>query len=293
MGELICIYWLKKMSFFGGGSSAVVTILTIKGEIGENGISFKSLRDHIDEAFAQRNLKAVCLVINSPGGSAVQSYLIAEYILFNKSNHSVPVYAFVEDIAASGGYLIACAADHIYVSSFSLVGSIGAVMHSFCILPLLEKIGVEAETHTAGSRKAGQDPLSTLSKKEKQDIDNILNYTHKEFIAWVEKQRGGKINSAKKEDIYSGACFGGKQSVDYGLADDQYKVIEKTISNLIKMNQYKTVRIRSNDRNFLSSVLRRMVKKGGIIGSSVKTQFANRVDNISTTRSSPAYSLML
>ena len=162
------------------------------------------------------------------------------------------MYAFIEDISASGGYLIACAADLIYVSRFSLVGSIGAVMTTFSAVPLLEKIGIEPKIFTAGCRKAGPNPMVQMSEEEEEDINNLLKYTHKEFIEWVESRRGGKIKSNTRADVFSGACFGGKQSVELGLTDDVYTVVEDTIATLIQTEVFTVVRVKNAQENMLS-----------------------------------------
>ena len=165
--------------FFRREPLSRVSQLYLNGTIGTS-FTYNTVKRSVEEAFDQQNLKAVCIIINSPGGSPVQSQLIADYyIRYHGETRKIPVYAFIEDISASGGYLIACAADLIYVSRFSLVGSIGAVMTTFSAVPLLEKIGIEPKIFTAGCRKAGPNPMVQMSEEEEEDINNLLKYTHK------------------------------------------------------------------------------------------------------------------
>ena len=189
-----------------------VAILELKGKIGVDcELSFKRIRPSIDKAFSKINLKAVCIVINSPGGSAVQSELIAKYLLLKSQKTGVPLYSLVEHCAASGGYLIACAARKIFVCQYSVVGSIGAVIVSYSVEELLAKLGIQPLVLTAGQRKGGLNPLVTPSQEQLDDTRKLLADCHASFISWVETRREGRLRDLQgdKEDIFSGAIFSG------------------------------------------------------------------------------------
>ena len=191
--------------------------MVLKGKIGVGcDLSFKRIKPSIDKAFSKSNLKAVCIVINSPGGSAVQSELIAEYLLLKSKKTGVPLFSFVEDCAASGGYLIACSASKIFVSQYSVVGSIGAVFVSYSVEDLLAKVGIQPRVLTAGQRKGGLNPLVTPSQEQLEDTRKMLADCHASFMSWVEVRRKGRLGHLQedKEDIFSGATFSGvsKQS---------------------------------------------------------------------------------
>ena len=138
-------------SCLGSSTTPKVSLIRITGMISNDfGVSFKTIKNKIDSAFNQSNLKAVCMLVNSPGGSAVQSEMIAEYIRFKSQLKKVPVFCFVEDVAASGGYLVACAAEQIFVSRYSMVGSIGAITTSFSLEGLMEMLGIHYKVYTSG-----------------------------------------------------------------------------------------------------------------------------------------------
>ena len=164
------------------GSTPRVSLITISDKI----CSFNDIKHEINSAFDQPNLKAVCLKINSPGGSPVQSHLIAEYIRSKAELYQVPVYCFVEDKAASGGYLVACAASIIFVSRFSTVGSIGVTMTSFSVTKLLNMLGIEGKVYTAGSLKGGLNPLTqTTEEEEKSDKEDCKEGNNKPPYSYV------------------------------------------------------------------------------------------------------------
>src|SRR6266566_1792665 len=143
---------------------AVVPVVRLTGVIGlaaplRGGLSIGGIAKTLDRAFAMRNARAVALAINSPGGSAVQSHLIFQRVRQLAEENKVPVIAFIEDVAASGGYMIACAADEIICDASSIVGSIGVVGGSFGFPKLMDKLGVERRLYTSGERKATLDPF--------------------------------------------------------------------------------------------------------------------------------------
>ena len=241
---------------FVDNSSPRISVINISGIISSaDNVSFKNSKNQVDRAFNQHNLVAVCLVVDSPGGSAVQSHLIAEYIRSKAARQNIPVFGFVEDRAASGGYLVACAADLIFVSRFSMVGSIGVVMTSYNLTQAMKKIGVESKVFTSGSRKGGLNPLVEASEEEENDIENLLVETHKEFIGFVKERRGGKLREEESEDLFSGAVFGAQRALNLGLVDGFYTVLEEKVAEHLKIDQFKVVEFKVEEKSGLTGFL--------------------------------------
>ena len=155
--------------------------------------------------------------------------------------HQVPVFCFVEDKAASGGYLVACSADLIFASKFSMVGSIGVVMTSFSCLGLMDMLGIESKVYTAGPRKVGMNPLTRTTEEEEMDLRNLLSETHVEFINYVKERRLEKIKEEDNDDLFSGAVFGSARALELGLVDGIYTVMEDKVAELIGDTKFKMV----------------------------------------------------
>ena len=177
-----------------------------------------SLAPVIDRAFAVKDARAVALVINSPGGSPVQSALIAERIRHLSKKSDIPVISFVEDVAASGGYWLACAGDEIIVNASSVVGSIGVVSASFGFDRAIEKIGVSRRVYTAGERKGMLDPFSPENPDDVSHLRLLQQDIHEQFMAMVKSRRGGKL-SGDDAELFSGAFWTGAKAIGLGLAD--------------------------------------------------------------------------
>merc|ERR1719187_1971595 len=154
----------------------------------------------IDKAFKPRRLEAVLLNINSPGGSAVQSDLVSSYIKEKSIKHNVPVIAFCEDYAASGGYWLACTGSQIYAARSSVVGSIGVISQGLGFHELIEKYGVERRTFTAGENKSVNDPFAPLKEKDAEIIKTLLNNIHQHFIDHVKASRGERLVGDDKKN---------------------------------------------------------------------------------------------
>merc|ERR1719500_66486 len=203
------------------------------------------------------------MVINSGGGSPVQSQLIASYLLAWSNSTGVPLFAFAEDCAASGGYLVACAASKIFVSSYSMVGSIGAIGVSLNLSPLLEKLGVVPVVVTSGERKGLGNPLVPASPKQLVDHQILLSDIHTQFQAWVRQQRGDRLKPSVEPEAFSGAAFSGDRAVDMGLADGTYEVLEETMASLLEKEEETLKFIWMRPSNFNSGgLLRRLLVKG-------------------------------
>ena len=202
---------------------AVVAVIRLSGVIGQkgtlrNGLNLEGVQKSIDRAFALYNLKAVALAVNSPGGSPVQSSLIAGRIRDLAEEKDIPVFCFVEDVAASGGYWLACAGDEIYADENSIVGSIGVVYSGFGFEELLQRIGVERRLHTAGKSKAMLDPFSPEKKADVKHLKDVQKEIHDSFANYVKKRRGDRI-SAPEETVLSGAWWTGVRALEMGLVD--------------------------------------------------------------------------
>jgi len=201
----------------------VVPVVRLAGVIGvvtplRPGLLLSTIARSLERAFATRHARAVALIINSPGGSPSQSHLIFGRIRQLAEEKKIPVFAFVEDVGASGGYMLACAADEIICNEFSIVGSIGVVGASFGFNELMEKIGIERRIYTSGDRKAMLDPFLPEKSEDVKRIKAIQNDIHDHFIALVKERRGAKLNGSDKT-LFSGEFWTAQKAIELGLAD--------------------------------------------------------------------------
>ena len=180
-------------------------------------LSDAALAPVLERAFARGRPEAVALVVNSPGGSPVQSSLIAARIRRLAEEKSTPVHAFVEDVAGSGGYWLAAAADHIWVDETSIVGSIGVISAGFGFHELIARYGVERRVHTAGESKSFLDPFRPERAEDVARLDKVLEALHESFIGHVKARRGAKL--ADDPSLFTGEFWAGRQAVELGLAD--------------------------------------------------------------------------
>lgn len=200
----------------------VVTVVRFDGVIGprqsRNAMSLGSHAAALERAFAASGLSAVALSINSPGGSPVQSALLFRRIRQLAEEKDVPVFAFAEDVAASGGYWLALAADEIYAEEASLLGSIGVVTSSFGVHRLIERFGIERRLHTAGDRKALLDPFLPQDPSDVARLSALQQDIHDSFKEHVRRRRDGKIDAAD-ETLFSGEVLTGRMALARGLID--------------------------------------------------------------------------
>ena len=196
----------------------LVNVIRLQGAIGmgSRSLSDAGLAALIERAFTRGKPAAVALQINSPGGSAVQSSLIAARIRRLADDKKVPVHAFVEDMAASGGYWLACAADHIWVDASSLVGSIGVIFASFGFPDLMARQGIERRVVTAGRSKSFADPFLPQKPEDIERMRALQTPIHEAFIAHVKARRGARLADG---DLFNADIWTGKQAVDLGLVD--------------------------------------------------------------------------
>jgi len=203
--------------------SAVVPVVRLSGLIGavtplRPGMSLAGIARTLERAFAVKNAKAVALVINSPGGSPVQSRQIYLRIRQLATEKKLPVLVFVEDVAASGGYMIACAGDEIFCDPSSILGSIGVVGGSFGFQELIKKAGVERRLYTAGKHKAMLDPFLPENPDDVARVKALQGEIHAIFIALVKQSRGARLK-ATDDVLFTGEYWAGETSVSLGLAD--------------------------------------------------------------------------
>jgi signal peptide peptidase SppA len=204
--------------------TAVIPVVRLSGVIGavtplRPGMSLAGVARTLERAFATKNAKAVALVINSPGGSPVQSRQIYLRIRQLAAEKKLPVLVFVEDVAASGGYMIACAGDEIFCDPSSILGSIGVVGGSFGFQELIKKIGVERRLYTAGAHKAMLDPFLPENPDDVARVKALQREIHAIFIALVRQSRGDRLKGAD-DVLFTGEYWAGETSVSLGLADE-------------------------------------------------------------------------
>jgi signal peptide peptidase SppA len=203
--------------------AAVVPVVRLSGVIGavtplRPGMSLAGVAKTLERAFATRNARAVALVINSPGGSPVQSRQIYLRIRQLAAEKKLPVLVFVEDVAASGGYMIACAGDEIFCDPSSILGSIGVVGGTFGFQELIKKIGVERRLYTAGAHKAMLDPFLPENPDDVSRVKALQREIHAIFIALVKGARGSRLKGTD-DVLFTGEYWAGETSVSLGLAD--------------------------------------------------------------------------
>jgi serine protease SohB len=205
------------------GDTPVVPVVRLTGVIGFStplrpGLTLAGLARTLDRAFAMRNAPAVAVAINSPGGSPVQSHLIFRRIRELAKEKGRRVIAFVEDAAASGGYMIACAADEIIADPHSIVGSIGVVGSSFGFDKAIGKLGIERRLYTSGEHKAMLDPFLPENADDVERLKKLQREIHDDFIGLVKSRRGAKL-AGPENDLFSGEYWTGRRALELGLVD--------------------------------------------------------------------------
>lgn len=195
--------------------SGVIADTTMK----RGGLCYARTRRMIEKAFAVKKAPAIALIVNSPGGAPAQSQLIAGLIRRLADEKEITVYAFVEDVAASGGYWLACAADHIHVQETSIVGSIGVISAGFGFGDLIDKHGIKRRLHTSGRDKSMLDPFLPERPEDVARLKDIQRDIHRHFITWVKDRRGGKLEGSDDE-LFEGRFWTGSQAIDMGIADE-------------------------------------------------------------------------
>lgn len=218
--------WLEALRVPGfRAPKPVVAVVRLAGVIGARagtlqagGITAAAFVQPLERAFAMKGAVAVALSINSPGGAPAQSSLIVKRIRSLAAEHKLPVFAFAEDVAASGGYMMACAADEIFADDTSVVGSIGVISAGFGFPELLKKIGVERRVYTAGESKGMLDPFQPEQPDEVEHLKELQRDVHDAFKELVRERRAGKLK-ASEDDLFNGAFWTGRRALTLGLID--------------------------------------------------------------------------
>ncbi len=215
------LHWTKSKITGAGPSVAVVrlqgTIAAGGGRFSKN-INIETVAEPLERAFRSRASKAVFLIINSPGGSPVQSSLVAKRIRYLADKHKKPVYAVVEDVAASGGYWIACAADEIFADAASIIGSIGVIRAGFGFNELIGRYGIDRRVTTAGENKLKLDPFQAEKDSDKVWLEGLMQGLHQTFIDHVRNHRKDMLQG-DDASLMNGDVWLGPQAAELGLID--------------------------------------------------------------------------
>lgn len=225
-----------------GEPAPKVAVVRLHGVIAAGGrfkqnISMATVAEQLEQAFSMRGLSAVALLINSPGGSPVQSALILKRIRDLAAEKDVPVLAFAEDVAASGGYMLALAGDEIFGNEASIVGSVGVVSSGFGFKKAIEKLGVERRLYTAGESKAMLDAFQDEKDEDVERLKEIQHTIHESFKGLVRDRRGKRLKSPRAK-IFSGDVFTGQEAIKFGLIDgigDVRSVLRARFGDKVKM----------------------------------------------------------
>jgi len=219
-----------------------VAIVRLSGVIGaagglRPGLTLSSVAGQLEEAFTMGRVEAVALVINSPGGSPVQSKLIHDRVRALSEEHGKPVFAFCEDVAASGGYMLALSADEIFADPSSIIGSIGVISAGFGFPGLLEKLGIERRVHRAGENKAMLDPFQPEDEADVKRLEGMQKDIHATFKEMVKTRREGRLKGTDRK-LFTGEFWVGLKAVELGLIDgldDVRSVMRKRFGSKVKL----------------------------------------------------------
>lgn len=233
-----------------------IAVLRLSGVIADSsvkrgGISHHKFAPLLEEAFDLYNAKAVALIINSPGGSPAQSALIGDLVRRLAEEKELPVYAFVEDVAASGGYWLACAADKIYANRTSIIGSIGVISAGFGMSELIAKHGIERRVHTSGKDKSFLDPFTEEKPADVKRLKALQKDLHHLFIEWVKSRRDAHLEADDKT-LFEGAFWTADSAKNYGLIDGFGEI--KAVMKAEFGDEVKFVEL-SPEKGFISSLL--------------------------------------
>ncbi len=226
-------------------SAPKVAVVRLTGAIGMSqpmgqSMTFAAVAPTLEKAFELKGAKAVAIIVNSPGGAPVQSHLIYQRIRALSEEKKLPVLAFTEDVAASGGYMIACAADEIYADPSSIVGSIGVVSAGFGFDRFIEKHGIERRVHTAGTSKAMLDPFRPEKPEDVEHLKKLQEHIHIFFKGLVRTSRKERLK-ADEETLFSGSFWAGEEALQLGLIDgigDVRKITREKFGEKVKLKLF-------------------------------------------------------
>jgi signal peptide peptidase SppA len=249
----------------------IVPVVRLTGIIGvvtplRPGLMLSTIARTLERAFAVRRARAVALIINSPGGSPTQSHLILRRIRQLAEEKKIPVLAFIEDVGASGGYMLACAGDEIICDQYSIVGSIGVVGGSFGFPKLMDKLGIERRLYTSGEHKAMLDPFLPEKPEDVKRLKAIQKDIHAHFIALIKERRGAKLRGADKT-LFSGEFWTASKAIELGLADvigDLRSVLRERYGEKVRMPLIMAERSLLGRRVPGVNVVEALAKQGGL-----------------------------
>jgi len=258
---------LRRLLPGGSKDAPLIPVVRLTGVIGkasrfQTGLTMQGAAGALAKAFAMKRAPAVAIIIDSPGGSPVQSHLIFKRIRALAEEKEKPVLVFVEDLAASGGYMIACAGDEIVVDPASIVGSIGVISAGFGFVEAIGKIGVERRVYTAGENKMVLDPFQPEKKQDVERLKDLQEEVHEMFIDLVKSRRGDVLSD--DPDLFTGLFWSGKRAVSLGLADrtgDLRSVLREKYGEKMRM------KVISAEKGFLA---RRLGFGAGLVRSLVE-----------------------
>jgi len=204
-------------------AGTLIPVIRLNGTIGmatplRQGMSLSVMAGVIERAFSLKDSPAVAVVVNSPGGSPVQSRFIYQRIRALAQEEAKKVYVFTEDVAASGGYILALAGDEIYADASSVIGSIGVISAGFGLHQAIDRLGIERRVYTAGEKKMTLDPFQPEDPEDVERLKRIQKIVHQDFIDLVKQRRGAKIEDAG-DDLFTGEFWTGRQALELGLID--------------------------------------------------------------------------
>ena len=252
---------------FTGDPAPVVNQIPLQGTItpaaraGGKVLNLASLEQPLRQAFTAGRPRAVVLGINSPGGSPVQSRMILQRIRDLSEEHNVPVIAHIEDIGASGGYMIALAGDEIYADPFGIVGSIGVIAGGFGFNEAIAKLGIERRVYTAGENKSQLDPFKPEDPEDVSRLQNLLEKSHKAFVDLVKSRRGNRLKSPD-DVLFQGEFWLAPDALEHGLidgAEDLRAMLRRRFGDRVNIR-----RIEADRKGMLSRLLSSAL--GGVFG---------------------------
>jgi signal peptide peptidase SppA len=260
-----CCFRKILYKFLSKRKQSVVSVINLQGVIGkdsklESGINFINTSPLIKKAFEQKNLKAVAISINSPGGSPVSCELIHNYIREMSIDKKIPVYTFAQDVCASGGYWLLLAGDEIYAHNSSIIGSIGVIFSSFGFVELIKKIGIERRIYTEGKNKAILDPFLPEESENIAILKSAQKDIFDDFVKLVKDKRKDKLTK-KYEELFTGAFWSGKKALEFGLVDGISDLRHEMRKKFGKDIEFKNI---INKKSFFKSLI------------SEKSDFANK-----------------
>ena len=239
-----CLIKRALRKLFRCSNNPVVSCVNLHGVIGkdsklESGLNIQNIEPLLKRAFETKNVKAVALNINSPGGSPVQSELIYNYIRELSAEKKIPVYTFAQDVAASGGYWLLMAGDEVYAHNSSIIGSIGVIFSGFGFVDLIKKIGIDRRIYAEGKNKAILDPFLPEESDNVEILKDAQRDVFESFKDLVRSRRGDKLKDSE-DNLFTGAFWSGKKSVELGLVDgicDMRKKMKEKFGNKVEIVQ--------------------------------------------------------